>query len=89
MNILEAIQQMREGKKVCRSSECDGYCYFILGYEDNEYEERREIIYQYCAYHDFEKKHPQHKDRLVIQEWVFDIYDVEANDWIIFDKKEN
>ena len=45
MNIIEAIQQMREGKKVCRSSECDGYCYFILGYEDNEYEERREIIY--------------------------------------------
>ena len=45
MNITEAIQQMREGKKVCRSSECDGYCYFILGYEDNEYEERREIIY--------------------------------------------
>ena len=45
MNITEAIQQMREGKKVCRSSECDGYCYFILGYEDNEYEERREIIF--------------------------------------------
>ncbi len=45
----------RKGKKVCRSSECDGYCYFIAGYEDNEHEERREIIYQYCAYHDFEK----------------------------------
>ena len=39
------------------------------------------------AISDFEKKHPQHKDRLVIQEWVFDIYDVEANDWIIVGEK--
>lgn len=76
MNIIEAIQQMREGKKVCIDGECNGYCYFTINHEDNG---EREVVYQYG------KSPGEEKLKLVRKDWVFNVYDVEHDDWIIID----
>ena len=88
MNISEAISAMREGKKVCRSSLCIGGCYFILGTPLRSTADcKREIVYKFVPYFEFEKIELGDKDKLVNEEWVFDLYDVEANDWIILEEK--